>query len=219
MRDTYSQLRRSAYETGASPIDEVGGVRIKAPRSLSIPMGASVPVRDATLLANGLIVEHVDVRREEREEKERRRKEERSERSRARKSSRGSGGPAADVQSVYSLPSPAPHTDSGYASGQQRLAQRQSQFSLASSQNRPVSTISTPLSPAPDRPGLPRAYSQYSLSESVSSPRRSKFFGKSLSPGWKSQDSLAPSGISGSMIDMQCVTLTAFHITSIDLRI
>jgi hypothetical protein len=208
VRDTYSQLRRSAYETGAPlPVDESGGLRIKSPRSLSISQGTSPAApRDATLLANGLIVEYMDVRREEKEEKERRKREEKRERSRPRKSSRGSGG--ADVQSVYSFASPAPHTDAGFASvqqHQQQLGQRQSQFSLTSSQHRPVSALSSPLSPTPERPGIPRAQSQYSLSESVSvsSPRRSRFFGKALSPGWKSQDSLAPSGISGSMVDMQ----------------
>lgn len=216
MRETYSQLRRSAYEAGGPlPVDESGGLRIKSPRSLSISQGVSpMPPRDATLLANGLIVEYMDVRREEKEEKERRKREEKRSRSRARKSSRGSGG-GADVQSVYSVASPAPHTDSGFTSGQQPISQRQSQFSLTSSQHRPVSAISNPLSIAPERPGIPRAYSQYSLSESVSmsvsSPRRSRFFGKALSPGWKSQDSLAPSGISGSMVDMHVALDRAHH--------
>jgi hypothetical protein len=199
LRDSYAQLRRSAHDVAINTGDDtVGSLRAKSPRSLSIPIASPLPsphARDVTVLENGLIVEHVDVKKEEREERERRRKEERRERSRARKSSRSSG---ADVNSVYSLPqSPVPQhqpSDSGYYSTL-RPNQRNSQFSLS----RPQSVLSN----AEQRPGIPRAYSQYSLAESTQSPRRSRFFGKSLNSGWKSQDSLAFSGISGSMVDMQ----------------
>ncbi|KAJ3845462.1 hypothetical protein F5878DRAFT_599249 [Lentinula raphanica] len=194
MRDTYSQLRRSAYDTGnsASPADDMGGVRIKPPTS---PAVASFPPRahdrshsrDVTLLENGMIVEHVDVRKEEREAKDRRRKDER----RARKSSRSS---AVDVNSLMSTHSlVAPQTDSGVG------LKPYSRYSQASSA-RPLSVLTAPL----DRPDLPRALSQASFSDVQSlgspSPRR-RFFGV-RSSYWRSQDSLAMSGVSGSMMDM-----------------
>ncbi|KAI0081916.1 hypothetical protein K474DRAFT_1703393 [Panus rudis PR-1116 ss-1] len=191
MRDAYSQLRRSAYEHGsiAQPVDDSGGLRLKAPHT---------PLKDhhreVTLLENGMIVEHVDVKREEKE----RRKEERRERerSRARKSSRSSRS-GADVTSLYSLNgAPGLPTDSGFFSGiksDPRLSQ-----SLSA---RPSSVLTS----GNERPSMPRAMSQASFSDlqsigSTSSPRRSRFFGfKNLSAGFRSQDSLAPSG---SMIDM-----------------
>ncbi|KAH9946966.1 hypothetical protein B0H21DRAFT_374340 [Amylocystis lapponica] len=205
MRDTYSQLRRSAYELGSTAqlTDDVAGVRIKPPRSASMPSAAMMAThgythgREVTLLENGMIVEHVDVRREEKEVRERRRREEKRERSRARKSSRGS---AIDVASVYSMPLPSQllQTDSGFFSGVKGSDSRYSQsFSL-----RPSSVLTT----AGERPlTLPRAYSQASFSDmqsvgSASSPRRSRFFGfKNIASGWRSSDSLAPSG---SMMDM-----------------
>ncbi|KAI0930609.1 hypothetical protein AcV5_007277 [Taiwanofungus camphoratus] len=204
MRDTYSQLRRSAYEVGSSvqlAEDAAGGVRIKSPRSASMPSTAMAAHaqshgREVTLLENGMIVEYVDVRKEEKEERERRRKEERRERSRARKSSRGS---LADVTSVYSMPIPGQmlQTDSGFFSGVRGSDSRYSQ----SFSPRPSSVVTTG-----DRPQtLLRAYSQASFSDmqsigSASSPRRSRFFGfKNLSSAWRSGDSLAPSG---SMVDM-----------------
>ncbi|KAJ7680321.1 hypothetical protein DFH06DRAFT_1278397 [Mycena polygramma] len=192
MRDTYSQLRRSAYDTGTSPspADDSGGVRIKPPLSPSSP---SHPVRshsrEVTLLENGMIVEHVDVRKEEKEARERRRKEEK----RARKSSRSS---VIDVNSIISAQSFNPNTDNGLG------VKPYSRYSQASSA-RPTSVLTAPL----DRTDLPRAYSQASFSDIHSlgsaSPRRTRFFGmKNLSAGWRSQDSLAPSGVSGSMMDM-----------------
>lgn len=200
MRDAYSQLRRSAYELGSSaqPVDDTSGVRIKAPRSPSMPtIATNGQSREVTLLENGMIVEHVDVRKEERDERERRRKEEKRERSRARKTSRSSRG--ADVMSVYSLQTPM-NTDSGYFSG----ARGDSRYSQSISQ-RPSSVMTG----GAERPStLLRVQSQASFSDlqsiagaSTASPRRSRFFGlKNLSTGWRSQDSLAPSG---SMIDMQ----------------
>ena len=199
MRDAYSQLRRSAYELGSSaqPSDDTGGVRIKSPRSPSGPAPHNHNhSREVTLLENGMIVEHVDVRREEREERDRRRREEKRERSRARKTSRSSR--TADVMSVYSLQTPL-HTDSGFFSGV-RSDSRYSQSISASA--RPSSVMTA----GGERHTLPRAQSQASFSDmqsigSAASPRRSRFFGlKNLSAGFRSQDSLAPSG---SMIDMQ----------------
>ncbi|KAJ3735684.1 hypothetical protein DFJ43DRAFT_1144003 [Lentinula guzmanii] len=194
MRDTYSQLRRSAYDTGnsASPADDSGGVRIKPPTS---PATASFPrahdcshSRDVTLLENGMIVEHVDVRKEEKEARDRRRKDER----RARKPSRSSAVDVTSLMSTHSLVTP--HTDSGVG------LKPYSRYSQASSA-RPLSVLTAPL----DRPDLPRALSQASFSDVQSlgspSPRRTRFFGM-RSSYWKSQDSLAMSGVSGSMLDM-----------------
>ena len=206
MRDAYSQLRRSAYELGsaAQPTDDTGGVRIKAPRSVSTPNALISTSREVTLLENGMIVEHVDVRKEEKEERERRRREER-ERSRVRKTSRGSRG---DAMSVYSVQTPLP-TDSGFFSG----VRNDSRYSQSISQ-RPSSILTG----GNERPlTLLRAQSQASFSDmqsigSGTSPRRSRFFGlRNLSPsGWRSQGGFAPSG---SMIDMQYVSLPCAVVT------
>ncbi|KAK0437543.1 hypothetical protein EV421DRAFT_1017567 [Armillaria borealis] len=192
MRDAYSQLRRSAYDMGnsAAPTDDTGGVRIKPPRSPSVPTNPlhdRAHSREITLLENGMIVEHVDVRKEEREARERRRREER----RARKSSRSSFVDAHSIMSSPSLP-----TDSGIGL---KPSTRYSQ----GSPGRPMSVLTAPL----DRPELPRAQSQASFSDvhslSSTSPRRSRFFGfPNFREGWNSRDSLAVSGMSGSMIDM-----------------
>ncbi|THH30800.1 hypothetical protein EUX98_g3380 [Antrodiella citrinella] len=191
MRDAYSQLRRSAYELGSSPayVDDGSGVRVKISNSPAVPSGLAHG-RDVTLLENGMIVEHVDVRREERERK----REDKRERSRARKSSRSS---RVDVISVASMPNQSHPTDSGFFSG----VRSDSRFSQSMSA-RPSSVLTG----GAERPlTMLRAQSQLSFSDmqsvgSTSSPRRSRFFGlKNLSAGWRSQDSLAPSG---SMIDM-----------------
>ncbi|CAA7263164.1 unnamed protein product [Cyclocybe aegerita] len=193
MRDAYSQLRRSAYDMGnsSSPTDDLGGVRIKPPLSPGATQPNQAHVRshsrEITLLENGMIVEHVDVRKEEREVRERKKREER----RARKSSRSS---VMDVTSIISAQSNGRLVENGL--------KPHSRFSHASSA-RPTSVLTAPL----DRPDLPRAYSQASFSDvhslGSSSPRRTRFFGmKNLSAGWRSQESFAPSGMSGSMIDM-----------------
>ncbi|KAF9647272.1 hypothetical protein BDM02DRAFT_2717585 [Thelephora ganbajun] len=209
MRDTYSQLRRSAYELGAfnsSPgaitLDETGRMR-----SATLPgshQRARSHSRDVTLLENGLIVEHVNVKKEEREEREKRKREERRERSRARKSSRGSGH---DLSSVYGSfhPPQLPTSTSGGAPAEHNLrASRYSQSSL-----RPTSVLSSSMGER--SPTLPRAYSTTSFSDlhsiagSASPNRRTRFFSnlRTLSPGgWRSRDSLAASGVSGSMMDM-----------------
>jgi hypothetical protein len=197
MRDAYSQLRRSAYDMGSSfsPADDLGGVRIKPPQSAHSPTWNHSHVRsnsrEVTLLENGMIVEHVDVRKEEREARERRKKEEK----RARKSSRGS---VMDVTSIISAQSGGPLAENSL--------KPYSRYSQASSA-RPTSVLTAPL----DRADLPRAYSQASFSDVHSmgsaSPRRTRFFGlKNLSTGWRSQESFAPSGMSGSMVDMQYVS-------------
>jgi hypothetical protein len=105
-----------------------------------------------------------------------------------------------DVTSLYSVHSLGPHTDNG-------LGPMQSSRYSAISSIRPISSLTAPT----DRqPSLGQVYSQASFSDAHSrgsaSPRRSRFFGfKNLSAAWRSQDSLAPSGMSGSMIDMQYV--------------
>ena len=139
-----------------------------------------------------MIVEHVDVRKEEKEARERRKRQEK----RARKSSKSS---VMDVTSIISANSVGQGEKEGLAP--------YSRYSQASS-GRPTSVLTAPL----DRPDLPRAFSQASFSDfhsmGSSSPRKTRFFGMlNLSAGWKSQDSFAPSGISGSMVDMQYVYL------------
>ncbi|KAF8658247.1 hypothetical protein AX16_002023 [Volvariella volvacea WC 439] len=191
MRDAYSQLRRSAYDTGntAAPIDDTGGVRIRPPKSPILPMHARSQSREVTLLENGMIVEHVDVRREEREARERRRREEK----RARKSSRSSGIDVTSIMSGQTGQSLALQTDNGLG------LRPQSRYSQASA-GRPASAFTAP--PEGDIPPLSSGASFTSLASA--SPRRSRFFGgfRSMSSGWRSQDSFAPSGISGSMVNM-----------------
>ena len=191
VRDAYAGLRMSAYSAGsvASPIDDLGGVRIRPPTTPTAPANhsrARSRSREVTLLENGLIVEHVDLKKEEKEARERRRKEEK----RARKSSRSS---AMDVNSIIS------QTSGQFVDGGLKPSSR---FSQAHSV-RPTSVFSKS-----DRVDLPRAYSQLSFTDAQSlgsaSPRRTRFFGnRHLIGGWRSQDSLAPSGMSGSMVDMQ----------------
>ncbi|KAG2074647.1 hypothetical protein BDR04DRAFT_1126696 [Suillus decipiens] len=208
MRDTYSQFRRSVYDLNGGADDTA--FRLKPPHGSIGQNGAlghhiRSPSRDFTVLENGLIVEHVDIRKEEKEEERRRRNERRDRR--ARKSSKSS---AVDVTSLYSVHSLGPHTDSGLG------PVHSSRYSAISS-IRPISSLTTPT----DRqPSLGQVYSQASFSDAHSrgsaSPRRSRFFGfKNLSAAWRSQDSLAPSGMSGSMIDMH----VALHHESNGLRV
>lgn len=195
VKDTYAQLRRSVLEVDG--VDD-NSFKLKAPRPATVLNGNGahhirVSSRDITLLRNGLIVEHVDVRREERDERERRRRREKQERSRPRKSSRNS---AIDATSLYSSNSIIPHTDNGFG------AMPSPRISGVGA--RPASSLTVPV----DRQAsLSQAYSQASFSDAHSpgsaSPRRSRFFGfKHLSGAWRSQDSLAVSGMSGSMVDM-----------------
>ncbi|KAH8828433.1 hypothetical protein DL96DRAFT_1669498 [Flagelloscypha sp. PMI_526] len=199
MRDTYSELRRSAYDLGnsAAPQDHTGGVRIKPPQANGTMPHARSHSRDVTLLENGMIVEHVDVRREEREARERRRREEK----RARKPSRSST--YGDVTSIISTNSVMPQTDSGVGLNPYS---RYSQASLG----RPMSVLTN----GSRGDVIPRAYSQASFSDvhslSSASPRRSRFFGN-FGSGFRSQNSLAPSGFSGSMVDMHLALHDSAH--------
>jgi len=198
VRDAYSQLRNSTYDPSchATFADDAGGVRIRPSKATSPTRQShhTSQSREVTILQNGMIVEHVDVRKEEREARERKRKEER----RARKSSRSS---AVDVTSIISSNSYGRHTDHG---ANLKPFSRYSQTSSA----RPVSVLTVPH----ERPDIPRIYSQASFSDVHSlgsgSPKR-RFFGfRNLSAGWRSQDSLAQSAMTGaSMLDMQYVVL------------
>ncbi|KAF8573527.1 hypothetical protein K439DRAFT_1642931 [Ramaria rubella] len=203
MRDAYSELRRSAYDLGASAsaLDD-GGVKIRSPGTSGYGDDARSPhKRDTTLLENGMIVERVDVRKEE----SRMRKEER----RARKASRDSLGVLdardreRDVTSLYSyqaaegpasLRSPAPYDSS---------------MSVTLPANRSVrSMYNTPSKswqqPPPNRPmsmapgSMAGLGSQTSL-DLTASPRRRFFGGRQWSGYFGSNSSLVPSG---SMIDM-----------------
>ena len=194
MRDAYSQLRRSAYELGAANSQDDRGIRIKTLRSSvsHLPGQTNGQSREVTVLENGMVVEHVDVRKEEREGRQQRRRDDK--RTRPRKSSRGS---ALDVASMYSTTSPLPQTDSGLP----LLPSR-------SSTSRPMSVLTSPADTLVTR-GMQSNTSVEALSmiSAGASPRRTRFFGvRNLTPSFRSSDSLAgASGISGSMVDMQFV--------------
>lgn len=198
MKDTIAHIRRSVCELDGG---DDGAFKLKPPRSTAVPNGSGVhhirsASRDTTLLQNGLIVEHVDVRREEKEERERRRRQGKRERSRPRKTSRSS---AIDVTSLYSSHSMVPLTDNGFSVLQSPR--------LSGISTRPTSSLTAPI----DRQSsIGQVCSQASFSDAHSpasaSPRRSRFFSfRNMSGAWRSQDSLAPSGMSGSMVDMQYV--------------
>ena len=69
------------YDTGSSlsPADDLGGIRIRPPLSPTSPSNHHAHTRfhvsELMLLENGIIVEHVDVRKEEKEAREHRRRE------------------------------------------------------------------------------------------------------------------------------------------------
>jgi hypothetical protein len=194
MRDAYSQLRRSAYELGAATSQDDRGVRIKTLRSSvsHLPGQTNGQSREVTVLENGMVVEHVDVRKEERDGRQQRRRD--GKRTRTRKSSRGS---AFDIASMYSTTSPLPQTDSGLP----LLTSR-------SSTSRPMSVLTSPGDTLVTR-GMQSNTSVEALSmvSAGASSRRTRFFGvRNLSPSFRSSDSLAgASGLSGSMVDMQFV--------------
>ena len=245
--------------TGGAAVDETG-MRLKpsssSRRSVSGPAPISIgPIvvdttshharnasnnRDITLLENGMVVEQIDVRKEERE----RRREEKRERSRNRKTSRGSGGDRnGEVVSMYSAHSPVPYqTDSGFYTSASNgsaamLARENRPMSVSGSSMRAMSmlTANQPLTPPPGsasyagstRQPNTRVQSQVSLldSQSISSAslnanRRSRFFAfRNWSEAWKSRESFAPSGVlsmNGSMMDMQYVFT---HVSSLQYQL
>lgn len=184
VRDTYSQLRQSAYEVGPAGIvsdDSASGVRIQPPRS-SMYEGTSTGQkedyghrRDMTLLENGMIMERVDVRREE---KDRRREEKKS-----RKASQ-----VTDISTLSpgGYASPVTPTPNGMESDFEPSYGNMSATSLQAS--RPKS--------APF--GVP--LTKYASHASVDG-RGHRFMGsKHWQAPWNSGASVAPSG---SMMDMQ----------------
>ncbi|KZS98343.1 hypothetical protein SISNIDRAFT_448559 [Sistotremastrum niveocremeum HHB9708] len=180
MRETYSALRRSAYELQASPsMSGEEGVRIKPPRSASGSgfvdlTGSSSPergrsIRESTLLGNGMIVERVDLKKEEKEKKKR-------ERSRKRASSQ--------------------------VSGRESIPYAPSTHSLVSSRPMSVATSAPGVPQLGLRPQLPRLHSTSQSSFEGSTDRSSKsprFFGFK---NWSSMGSRSSLALSGSMMDM-----------------
>ena len=233
LKDTYDNLRRSTHELPSgmtSSHNQKRSVSGPAPLGPIVVDGASghsrhqSQGREVTLLENGMIVEHVDVRKEEKERRREEKRERERERSRARKSSRSSGNNgngAAEVMSMYSAHSPLPnHVDSGFYSAASNgsmamLAreQRDRPMSLSQSSTRAMSVTPGPLTPPPGsagmsismsaRPSTTRLHSQVSLvdSQSISSAslganRRSRFFAfRNWSEAWKSRESFAPSAV------------------------
>lgn len=200
MRDAYSELRRSAYDLGAnsSALDD-RGIRIRSPSGVGDDLRITHK-RDTTLLENGMIVERVDMRKEE----ARIRKEER----RVRKVSRDSLSVVEnrdrerDAASLYSS-----YVGEGAAS-MRSIPFYDGTKSSGVGTNRSVRSMYTTPSlswqpPVPNRPMsmAPGLASQTSL-DSAASPRR-RFLGlRQLSGYFGSSTTL---GQSGSMIDMQYV--------------
>lgn len=154
--------------------------------------------RDVVLLESGLIMERVDIQREEKEERERRRAEEKEERRRTRKVSRVSttGLGFSDASSMHSISAPIQGVNYGGS---------RSQISLIASEKNPglmtgagTKRLSTPTILSPPRPPMARGVSQ-SSNESRGTPR---FFGfRHWSGAFGSEASNHHA--SGSMMDMQ----------------
>lgn len=200
MRETYSHIRESTVDHNVKhqstvPNGPVLGVPVRVPRSSSVYSSLRVgsPDKDATLLENGLIVERVDLKKEEQEEKARARREEKVEKQRRRMSSVG----ANDAASAYSapsptfdstayLPNPSPYALTNHSAGQ-----------LSPASSKRFSVLSG--GPASLRPSMNRIPSQISVV--TQTPGKRRFFGY-MSWNGQSQTSLA---LSGSMMDMQYV--------------
>jgi hypothetical protein len=170
MRDAYSQIRRSAHDTGASH-SSIGTITIGSHQH-----GRSHCSRDVTLLENGLIVERINVKKEEKEERKRRKREERRGRSRTTKSSRDSGN---DFHSIYGPPHPSQLLQSTSGGSPAELSSRAPRYSQSSL--RPTSIMSWSIGER--SPTLPRAYSTTSSPDlrstagSTSPNRRPRLFG------------------------------------------
>lgn len=211
MRDAYTELRRSAYDLGATDVTtDDGGIKIRSPSLGGFPEDgrAASLTRKATLMENGMIVERVDIRKDE----SRMKRDER----RSRKASRDSlamlDGRERDAMSLYSLQavegaasirSPAPYdSTTSVPLPTNRSVRSMYTIPTASWQqpaNRPFSMAN---------PGFA---SQTSLA-TTASPRRRYFGGIRLLSGYfGSSPSLAQSG---SMVDMQYVQ---FFFNSVSL--
>lgn len=191
MKEAYFQLRRSTHDVqtlgnlGAEK--RISGVKIRAPRpSSGDDSQDDAHRRELTLLESGMILERVDLKREERERRKAEEKEEKEERRRSRKMSRAS---------LNGLPSDGSSLYSGGASPPVNIAS-QSQTSLLAP---PLSArrLSSPLTLSPPRPPNVRGSSQGSV-ESRGTPRFRGF--RQWSGAWGSEASLHNSG---SMMDMQ----------------
>lgn len=172
--------------------------------------------RDVVLLESGLIMERVDIQREEKEERERRKAEEKEERRRTRKISRvstsalgastsmmsaGAGGQFSDASSMHSIS--APMQGVHYGGSRSQISLGAGSVNGAPSMNVPKTRrLSTPSMLTPPRPPMARGASQ-SSTESKGTPR---FFGfRHWTGAFGSEASVH--GNSGSMMDMQYVSL------------
>ncbi|KIJ39903.1 hypothetical protein M422DRAFT_68708 [Sphaerobolus stellatus SS14] len=204
MRNAYAELRQSSYEVASPsninhPPDEPGsgpGLKIRSPSLRGfVDDPRSSLKREATLLENGLIVERVDVRKEE----ARIRRDER----RARKASRDSLAlfdSRGDAMSLYSL-------QAVEAASLRAPAPYESTTSVPMPTNRSVRSMYTmPSTPWGTPTPVARPFSMAGAGASATSlnttasPRR-RFFGgmRKLSGYFGSEASLAQSG---SMMDM-----------------
>ncbi|KAG8864554.1 hypothetical protein FRB96_005057 [Tulasnella sp. 330] len=166
MRETYSQIRESSqdlsirqsqtYPNGLPPV----GVPIRVPRSASVYSNAPVgsAERDATLLESGLIVERVDLKKEEQEERARMKREELSDRQlRLRMSATGTN----DAASAYSAPSPTIDNTVLYQGASPYAMANQSVGQLSPSSNNRFSVMSSGQGSS-IRPGMNRPPSHMS---------------------------------------------------------
>ncbi|KAJ1304497.1 hypothetical protein OPQ81_005643 [Rhizoctonia solani] len=183
LRDTYQQLRRSAYDLNDGP------VRIRAPTNPDQdPPFVTVqdPSRDITVLASGMIQERVDLRKEERERK-------RDSKRHRRMASRQSKGSTTniDATSVYSSPSPPP--DGGSRMG----AMGRSQPALTTPVS-PGRRLSTPLTPPLGTPGArPSIHTRSSQSSFESRAGKKGFLSFKHWSGFGSEASFGPAGAHG----------------------
>ncbi|KAG9011205.1 hypothetical protein FRB94_008804 [Tulasnella sp. JGI-2019a] len=197
MRETYSQIRESSQDLslrqpyGSATNLPSPGVPIRVPRSASVystvPVGS--PEKDATLLESGLIVEKIDLRKEEQEERARIKREGQQ---RLRMSTVGIN----DAASAYSAPSPTLDGAAMYLPGNSPYGlPNHSMGQLSPSSNKRFSVVSG--GPGSSiRPSVHRAPSHMSTDTTTTGVRR--FFGYRSWNG-RSQSSLA---LSGSMMDM-----------------
>ncbi|KDQ21738.1 hypothetical protein BOTBODRAFT_168954 [Botryobasidium botryosum FD-172 SS1] len=211
IQDAYSQLQRSVCDLGGKPITTgakaLSGVRIRAPRTISGPwlngQNADVSVtakedssakRDMTFLENGMILETVDIQREEKEEKARRKREEKAERMRLRELNNRSSTYEVpeDVVSLYSM-------RSGRLDFNPYMLASESQPTLSmfpSSPNPRRMSTAVPTSPSFSRPANNRA-STYS---SIESRGKARFLNFKQWVGGPGSDASFMN--SGSMMDM-----------------
>ncbi|KAG8734525.1 hypothetical protein FRC11_000013 [Ceratobasidium sp. 423] len=178
LRDTYQQLRRSAYDLNDGP------VRIRAPTNPdqeSSFLAVQDPARDITVLASGMIQERVDLRKEERERK---RDSKRHRRIASRQSTTN-----VDATSVYSSPSPPP--DGGSRMG----AMGRSQPALTTPVS-PGRRLSTPLTPPLGTPGArPSIHTRSSQSSFESRAGKKGFLTFKHWSGFGSEASFGPAGL------------------------